>query len=229
MVKRMQRYLAWLALYKGEIDGLHGRMTETAIGLLREYEGHNIKVMDVLEERIHDYQLPEYNTPEELADAVYTVCKQMYRSNTVYPAYMMATVEHETAGFFRPIQEGDHLSEQVAKRVRNNLAYKPYWARGLVGITHDYNYEKYGKILGVDLLTHPDRALREDLALFILCHGSIVGTFTGHKIGDYILGNNVDVLQMRRVINGVRRGETLPDCCEKIAKYYERWKKYYDA
>lgn len=229
-IKRMQRYLSWLALYTGKIDGDHGRLTNTAIGILREHEGYDEELMPLLERKIKAFQLPDYNTPEELADAVKLVCAQMYKTKTVYPAYMMATVQHETGGDFMPVEEGDHLSPNVAKRVRAGLRYRPYWARGLVGLTHGYNYKKYGDILGIDLVSNPDLALRKDMALFILCHGCITGAFTTHTIGQYVLGDKVDLIQMRRVVNGVRPGEVLPDRAELIAGYCEnRWMKYYAA
>ena len=35
----------------------------------------------------------------------------------------------------------------------------PYFGRGLIQLTHNYNYEKYGKLIGVDLLDDGDKAL----------------------------------------------------------------------
>jgi predicted chitinase len=43
-----------------------------------------------------------------------------------------------------------------------------YYGRGLIQITGEANYKAYGEKVGVDLLHHPDLALRPDIAAKIL-------------------------------------------------------------
>lgn len=35
----------------------------------------------------------------------------------------------------------------------------PYFGRGLIQLTHDYNYKTYGDIIGVNLIKYPDKAM----------------------------------------------------------------------
>ncbi|MGR9074244.1 MAG: glycoside hydrolase family 19 protein, partial [Gammaproteobacteria bacterium] len=82
------------------------------------------------------------------------------------------------------------------------LRYFPYYGRGYVQLTWEKNYEKYSRILDVDLVSEPDRALNADIALFVLVHGFKTGVFTGRKITDYIDENSTDFVNARRCING---------------------------
>lgn len=83
-----------------------------------------------------------------------------------------------------------------------HLRYAPYYGRGFVQLTWKNNYETYGKLLGADLVGKPDGALVPQSALFILCHGFKVGTFTGRKLTDYVTDNTTDFISARRCING---------------------------
>ncbi|MEL4897111.1 glycoside hydrolase family 19 protein [Crocosphaera sp. Alani8] len=122
--------------------------------------------------------------------------------------YIMATIQHETADTFRPIAEygGSHRR------------YAPYYGRGYVQLTWKYNYEKYGKMLHLDLVTHPDEVMQPDVSLFIIVNGMKNGVFTGKKLSDYIEGNRVGFVDARRIINGLDRAEL-------IASYAREWQK----
>lgn len=48
------------------------------------------------------------------------------------------------------------------------------------------NYEKYGRLLNLDMVAHPEIALRPDVSLVVIVHGMAKGSFTGKKLGDYI-------------------------------------------
>lgn len=114
-------------------------------------------------------------------------------------AYVLATTEWETNKTFKPVREAYWLSEEWRKK---NLRYYPYYGRGFVQITWKNNYDKYGKILGLPLVTNPDLALDPKNALFILVHGFKHGSFTGRKISDYINDFKSDYINARRCING---------------------------
>ncbi|WP_051289355.1 glycoside hydrolase family 19 protein [Chryseobacterium daeguense] len=117
-------------------------------------------------------------------------------------AYVFATVFHETGSTFLPVREAPRLSEDWRKR---NFRYYPYYGRGYVQITWDYNYKAYSKKLGVDLLKIPDLAMKPDYAWFILIDGFKNGVFTGKKISDYINDKKKDYRNARRCINGTDR------------------------
>ena len=126
-------------------------------------------------------------------------------------AYVMATTFHETAHTFEPVREAFHLSENWRKR---NLRYYPYYGRGYVQLTWDYNYERYQKILDQPLLSRPDLAMQPETSFNILVHGMKHGVFTGKKLSDYVNENRKRYDLARYVING-------RDKRDLIAKYAE--------
>lgn len=140
-------------------------------------------------------------------------------------AYGFATVFHETAGHMRPIREfggNGYLENNYGIRGKNpgrarlhghtqvGDGYK-YCGQGLVQITWKDNYQKFGHLLGIDLVGHPELALQWDHSLAIMKIGMERGIFTGRKLSDY-LGDHVDYVQARRIING-------QDAAQQIAHY----------
>lgn len=128
-------------------------------------------------------------------------------------AYILATVQHETGNTFAPIREGFTVSDVWRAR---NFRYYPYYGRGYVQLTWFNNYQKYSELLNLDLVSNPDRAMRPDIALFILLHGMKYGTFTGVSLNNYTRGGKTDFVNARRVINGM-------DCANLIAGYAQKW------
>lgn len=82
-------------------------------------------------------------------------------------AYALATIEHETAGTFEPIEE--YGGRQQARR----LGYgggENYFGRGFIQLTHAENYQKIGQRIGLGnaLVKNPQLALRPDISAKIL-------------------------------------------------------------
>jgi hypothetical protein len=144
-------------------------------------------------------------------------------------AYALATAYHETGTTMQAVREGfcdtDTCSVKAVTRlfekgkIQRNYALahpngKSYFGRGLVQITHGYNYERMGAALGMGrkLYDHPELALDLYVAVQILFIGMRDGLFTGKKFGDYFNNTKTDWLNARRMINGVDRAE-------KIAAY----------
>lgn len=83
----------------------------------------------------------------------------------------LATIAVETAHTFKPLHEygTDALHEKIYGH-RADLGDvhdgdgARYAGRGFIQITGEVNYAAYGKLLGVDLVDDPDRALEPDLA-----------------------------------------------------------------
>ena len=121
-------------------------------------------------------------------------------------AYIIATVQWETANTFKPVKEAYWLNESWRK---DNLRYFPFYGRGYVQLTWEFNYRAYGYILGLDLVKNPDLALKPEIAMFILCHGFKQGTFTGRKLEDYVRRNKTDFLNARRCINGTDKQQQI--------------------
>lgn len=126
-------------------------------------------------------------------------------------AYVLATIYHETAGTFKPIREYG-LGKGKAYGTR-------YYGRGLVQITWAGNYDKVGRIIGVNLLDNPDLALKWDVAARIAMDGMVEGWFTGHKLGHHINRDKTDYIQARKIING-------KDKAEEIAGYANQFRQY---
>lgn len=125
-------------------------------------------------------------------------------------AYMLATAWHETNKTMEPVIEAYWLSETWRK---NNLRYYPFYGRGYVQLTHEYNYKKYG----ID--KDPEKAREIAKAAFILVDGSKHGKFTGRKLSHYRMNGKFNALEARRIING-------RDKQGIVAGYYER---FYEA
>jgi len=130
-------------------------------------------------------------------------------------AYILATVKRETGDTFQPVREGDWVGHTSTDEYRKkHYRYYPYYGRGYVQITWDYNYKAYSEKLGVDLVSEPDRALEPNNSLFILIDGFKNGVFTGKKLTDYVSENRADFLNARRCINGLDHAEQIKGFAE---------------
>ncbi len=143
-------------------------------------------------------------------------------------SYALATIKRETADTFEPVKEGYWITNNRVQKLYNyyynhnrhaldtifpnGLAGFNYLGRGLVQITHNYNYKNIGDKIGIDLLNAPDVALDPSTAFKIMEYGMFNGTFTGKKITNYINDNIIDYYNCRKVINGL-------DSAREIANY----------
>ena len=146
-------------------------------------------------------------------------------------AYALATVKHETNETYAPVVEGYWIKtgrvNALKKYYKGKAAYKTifppgdktYEGRGLVQLTHNFNYKKMGDIIGVDLLAQPELALDPEIAVEIMFEGMYNGTFTGMKFANYLSEKKMDWEGARKIINGV-------DKKVLIAGYAQ---KFYDA
>lgn len=115
-------------------------------------------------------------------------------------AYMLATVWHETATQMQPIREMGSEAYLKSKK------YYPWVGEGLVQVTWEANYKKFGA-------TAPGQLLEWPIALRALFDGMIKGMFTGKKLGDYFNPRVNDPHHARRIINAMDRAAM-------IAKYH---------
>ena len=141
-------------------------------------------------------------TMEGTITAIRRTCKALGLVLDAQIAYVLATAQWETAHTLRPVREAFWLKNGEQWR-RDNLQYYPYYGRGYVQLTWQYNYAKYSQMLGLNLVATPDLALTPHIALFVLVHGFTLGVFTGHRLPSYISTDKADLVKARQCINGL--------------------------
>ncbi len=152
-------------------------------------------------------------------------------------AYILASVFHETAGRMLPVREtlastdagAISALDKAFKAGRLRQVKTPYWRKGKNGkayfgrgdiqLTHEDNYEKLGKRIGVDLVGNPSLALDIDISAEIAIVGMLEGLFTGRKLTEFFNLKKDDAIGARAVVNGT-------DKAKLIAGYY---KSFLDA
>lgn len=130
-------------------------------------------------------------------------------------AYILATPYWETGRTMQPVKEANWIKNAEVWR-KANLRYWPYYGRGYVQLTWDFNYKKASAVFGVDFLKNPDLVMDTKYAVPILFTGMEQGWFTGKKLADYMDGideNDVEDLReftaARRIINGTDKAAVI--------------------
>jgi hypothetical protein len=146
-----------------------------------------------------------------------------------WAAYMMATVKHECADKWQPIEEygkgkGRKYGAPVTITGSDGEKYtNVYYGRGYVQLTWDYNYKNMSQaILTCDsLYCDPSLALDPEDAYKIMSYGMRKGSFTGKKLGDYIHGSTCDYKNARRIINGLDKWDVIQGYAQKLQSILE--------
>jgi predicted chitinase len=126
---------------------------------------------------------------------------------------MLATVKHECAGRWLPIEEYKKGGKREYARpvsvtdADGNVFTHAYYGRGYVQLTWQANYQKLGHELsmGDRLMLEPKLALEPRTSYRILSHGMRSGSFTSKKLDDFIQGSRCDYANARRIVNGTDR------------------------
>ena len=116
-------------------------------------------------------------------------------------AYIISTAIGESN--LTPIKEYRGAPGTYHYEIQNRYWYTGYYGRGYVQLTWDYNYKKFGGLLGIDLLGKPDLALDPSVAGKIICIGMTKGLFTGVGLNDYFTSSKADWTNARRIVNGL--------------------------
>lgn len=125
-------------------------------------------------------------------------------------AYILATAHHETGAFKYMREIWGPTTAQNRYEGRADLGNvqagdgKKFMGRGFVQLTGRRNYQDWSKRTGLDLIKEPQLVQEPAVAARILVQGSMLGTFTGKKLGDFATFKD-----MRRVINGTDRADMI--------------------
>jgi predicted chitinase len=156
------------------------------------------KEVDEIKEQLKKKQNKRYERANVsklngVAQKVVNECNAQNYKDNAQLAYILATAEHETGNwiFYEEIN-----GRQQARRL-NYSGGENYYGRGLIHITHDYNYKKYGDIFNIDLLNNPDLAKDEAIASKIICRW-----FIEKKIDHYINEKHILYEASRALVNG---------------------------
>jgi hypothetical protein len=141
-----------------------------------------------------------------------------------WAAYMMATVKHECADKWQPIEEygkgkGRKYGSPVTVTGSDGKQYtNVYYGRGYVQLTWDYNYKKMSPAIGLgdSMYCNPSLALDPSDAYKIMSYGMRKGSFTGKKLADYINASACDYKNARRIINGTDQWQLIQGYAQKL-------------
>lgn len=183
-----------------------------------------VDVASALDLYVYSYGELDDRQREGLSFLLRSVTADPALTDLRWAAYMLATVKHECADRWQPIEEfgkgaGRPYGNEVEARDSNgNVHRNRYYGRGYVQLTWVDNYLRVGRALGLDdqLMIRPDLALSQDIAYRIMSHGMRHGIFTGKRLATYIDGVKVDYERARRIINGT-------DQAARIARYANRF------
>lgn len=141
-----------------------------------------------------------------------------------WAAYMLATVKHECADRWQPIEEfGKGKNHPYGQPVTiidadGTQFTNRYYGRGYVQLTWKLNYDRLSEALGLGngLVLHPEHALEPRTAYGIMSYGMRQGSFTSKKLADYIHDEFCDYFQARRIINALDQAAAIQGYAENL-------------
>lgn len=135
-----------------------------------------------------------------------------------WAAYMLATVKHECANTWEPIEEfgrgrGHEYGRPHTVEIGNESFTNCYYGRGYVQLTWLDNYRNMSHFLGMgeELLKNPELALNRATAYKIMSYGMRHGSFTGKRLANYLHDDVSDYVNARRIINGLDKADLIAD------------------
>lgn len=162
-------------------------------------------------------------------NAILDACKRYGINDNRQISYVLSTVFHESGlkpaievglGSGRDYGKKFKMGGGLGKRVPYTTPDKLYYGRGFVQITWYENYEKFSKLLGIDLLNRPELALQTDYAAEIAAIGMSKGSFTGVNLNRYFNDKTTDTINARRIINGTDKAELIAGYYNQILKSF---------
>ncbi len=160
-------------------------------------------------------------------DGCNAILDAMSGAPLAYTSYALATAYLETAHTMQPINEmgGDAYffrrydmagsRPDIARQLGNTQAGDGarFHGRGYPQMTGRRNYLRASVELGVDLIAHPELALRPGIAAQVMRRGMTEGWFTGKKFSDYLPAagpaTRTEFVAARSIINGHDRADEI--------------------
>ena len=140
-------------------------------------------------------------------------------------AYLLGTAYWESGKTMQPVREAFYIKGDAEAWRKRNLRYYPYYGRGLVQLTWDYNYRKASQLYGKDFVANPDLALDPVYAVKIIFDGMVNGWFTGKALDDYIDDTDEsdsedlkEYIAARRIVNGTDKATEIGKLSLKFEK-----------
>lgn len=134
-------------------------------------------------------------------------------------AYVLATAEHESAGFSTLEEFDDGTKYENRADLQNTRPGDGprFKGRGYVQLTGRGNYTSYARITGFELVKLPTVLMnRAALSVFVIVDGMSRGAYTGRRLDEFVSAGRADFVNARRVVNGLDRAE-------KIAGQANEW------
>lgn len=134
-------------------------------------------------------------------------------------AYMLATIKHECADRWQPIEEFASGKQYEGRADLGNIQPGDgplYKGRGYVQITGRANYRKFARLLDIDFVGSPKHTLNPAMSYKIMSLGMRNGLFTGRDLGDYIHQDVCDYRNARRIINRLDQADRIKRYAEKL-------------
>lgn len=135
-------------------------------------------------------------------------------------AYVFATAQHEShfGRFMMELASGSAMEGRKDLENTRPGDGRRFKGRGFVQITGRRNYTIWSKRLGIDLISHPEKAAIPDIAAIILVQGMRDSSFTGVGLSDFIVGSRRDFFKARRIVNALDRTDDIKDIAEEYFK-----------
>jgi predicted chitinase len=152
-------------------------------------------------------------TQVDVINAILESCNKHGVTDYRHIAYILATGCHECN--LKPVSESLESRNGRLYNIPDKKTGQIYYGRGCPSqVTLKSNYYTFNKLLGIDLINHPDLALQIDIGAEIGVIGMKLGAFTSKKLSDYFCAGTDQPIAARRIING-------QDKAELIAQYYK--------
>ena len=141
-------------------------------------------------------------------------CDNQGVSDVRQVSYILATVYHECR--FKSIKEIRAKPGTVVFKMQEKYWHTGYYGRGFSQLTWKKNYQKFSPIVGLDLVSKPDLALKPEVGAKIIVHGMRKGLFTGVSLDNYFSVTRTDWFNARRIVNHIFKAQMVADAAINI-------------